>query len=322
MTYEECEFLVSRITAGYSKFKHIKLYAQKYDYELDLIYNRAYNSAIKRGCLSTEEVDLLLYDLGIWTEVEEEQERKIVQELDSLKVSLYQEFLTVRVITIKQAITKVYEKLAELTLKKSIYNDFSAKGCADYIKTCYYIKRYSEPSVFNRRLLSYYHRNGLSDSVLRSAARTEPWASTYTTKKLNGQIFDKDLTFDQIRLLRWSLMYERIAEHPEAPPDRVLNDDDALDGWLIIQQRERDKKQKKSVQLNDNQKDAQEIYIPANSLEEVQEINSMNEGMAKAIRQSRTKAIREKGEVAEQNLPDVRKSLKMELARLRAANNG
>ena len=117
-------------------------------------------------------------------------------------------------------------------------------------------------------------------------------------------------------------MYERIAEHPEAPPDRVLNDDDALDGWLIIQQRERDKKQKKSVQLNDNQKDAQEIYIPANSLEEVQEINSMNEGMAKAIRQSRTKAIREKGEVAEQNLPDVRKSLKMELARLRAANNG
>jgi len=115
-------------------------------------------------------------------------------------------------------------------------------------------------------------------------------------------------------LISWSQLYDNIAEHPECPPDDLINDDDALDGWMINQKREREqKKNQNSIDssLTDKVKNSSEIFIVAHSQKERDRIESMNSPEVKAIKRSREKIIQEKGEVSDLDFSDVRRDIQM-----------
>ena len=312
MEYEQKALLVNQICAGYSYCGKVKLYALKQDYQLDIIYNRAYERGLKRKLLSDDELLSLLSNNNIWTTEQEVRQEEVLKKIDDLKVDLYKEIIPNRIILIRKELKETKEELNLLYYKRHSYDEFSAKGYADYVKMCSYIQKYSYPSCFSRRIVSFYKQNSIGETVVRELSRTEPWSSTYETRRVNGKIFKKfDLTYDQMRLLRWSILYDKIAESYEPPDERVMKDDDLLDGWMIYQSRERKKEKKKQAQnvLKGKAGQGQEVYIPAHSVEDVREINDLNDGMSKAIKQHRTKLIREKGEIKEQELPDVKKDL-------------
>ena len=56
---------------------------------------------------------------------------------------------------------------------------------------------------------------------------------------------EKEITQDQKGILIWASMYDNIQEHMECPSDAVLEDDDILDGWFLIQ---RDKRKKEKLE--------------------------------------------------------------------------
>ena len=111
-------------------------------------------------------------------------------------------------------------------------------------------------------------------------------------------------------------MYDSIAESPESPSDEIILDDDMLDGWLIIQRRERElrTKQKAAEDIIGNEKiaNSDEVYIVAKSEEDISNINELNDPQAKAIKHAREKALLSEERTKQQDLPDVAMDLQMQ----------
>jgi hypothetical protein len=108
-------------------------------------------------------------------------------------------------------------------------------------------------------------------------------------------------------------MYANIAEHSECPTDDIINDDDALDGWMVFQRRQRDKHrtQKEVDTLLNKHKDSEEIYIVADDPAQIQKINDLNNPQAQMIKRQREAVLAHRDIVNEQDLPDVRRAAQM-----------
>ena len=79
-------------------------------------------------------------------------------------------------------------------------------------------------------------------------------------------------------LTRW---YESIREHyHDELTDDILNDDDVLDGWWILKERERPKKQDRLVESSQFNV---ENFVMAKTPEEAQEIWKKNDKIAQGI---------------------------------------
>jgi hypothetical protein len=106
-------------------------------------------------------------------------------------------------------------------------------------------------------------------------------------------------------------MYDSIQEASEPPESFVIDDDDMLDGWLLLQSSD-----KGEERINSKISRAQEQYILANNISEAKEIENRNSPDIKRIKAQRQKALEEKGELNESELPDVKKKLMIEANRL------
>ena len=85
-------------------------------------------------------------------------------------------------------------------------------------------------------------------ATVESCARTDPWRSVWLMKD-QVKLFannDRELSHDQKNILVWSSMYDNIQESMDCPTEDVINDDDLLDGWFIVQKRKRDEEKAKS----------------------------------------------------------------------------
>ena len=59
-------------------------------------------------------------------------------------------------------------------------------------------------------------------------------------QRLFQNLPDREMTFDQRNICVWSRMYDNVQESHECPSEDVLNDDDLLDGWFIIQRKKQE----------------------------------------------------------------------------------
>jgi len=150
----------------------------------------------------------------------------------------------------------------------------------------------------------------LSESKIRELARTEPWrtlwqlnsSETFKLFSNNG----RELSHDQKNLLVWSTMYDNVQESMDCPTEDVINDDDMLDGWFLIQTKKR-KEEKSSNELdNMNPKiaNSQEVYIMANSQEDRQRIDNLNSREANFIKKQRSDIIKQKGDASQLDFQD------------------
>jgi hypothetical protein len=103
-------------------------------------------------------------------------------------------------------------------------------------------------------------------------------------------------------------MYDNVFKNQDCPCDEIIEDDDLLDGWMIKIRREKEaeRQQNEVIQiLGDKHKNDTEIFLPARTKEEAQRIDAYNSPEALRIKKQREHLIRERGEMAEENLPDV-----------------
>lgn len=122
-----------------------------------------------------------------------------------------------------------------------------------------------------------------------------------------------ELNDEQRMLISWSQLYDSVYEHNECPPDFVIDYDDALDGWLLLQKDKRDREVNRRNFEKNNPKiaNASEIFKKVNSWEELKIVENMNDNIAKAQKKMRMGYLKEKGEVHEQHMPDTRKEIMM-----------
>jgi hypothetical protein len=279
-----------------------------------------------------------MLEYGLW---KEEQETELVtilpKHIEYWKVELFKAaFRTKERQTFRLHLATAKTELNRLYNLRHSFDHATCAGIANYAKFQYIVEKstfYSNGKKYNWNktspylALTYYQDNIISEDDLREISHTTPWENIWSAGKKNGRLFEKpgvELTQEQQRLIMWSSMYDSIKDYTDCPADEIINDDDMLDGWLILkrQERENNMTQNQAGQLikNDKIANSDEIYLVANTIDDAKKVDRLNTNFARDLKKKRFNFIEKKGEVSEVSLPDVQQRLSMELTQVMMAS--
>jgi len=147
---------------------------------------------------------------------------------------------------------------------------------------------------------------------LRNIVKSDTWSSYNVKDNIFGP--SVQLNDDQRNLLALQRMYNNVRQHPECPSDEIIDDDDALDGWFLLQ---KDKKKKEKIKnsllkkVGGKIKDHSSVFIVTQNEEERKAIWEMNDVEGKRTLKAIDKTMEErKGEkIAWQDIPIIRQQL-------------
>jgi hypothetical protein len=335
------ELLVARIVSGVVRCPVAgtvvlaKWPTREQRYRGQELYQQTYHECEMAGLYTDDELLAFLNKAGFWDSERQETLEAVEKDVENLKVSLYHAgFRSGEVKMARKLLSVAKGKMFELLGQRHAYDYLTCAGTAVVARARFLISsslfHLDGRRVTNRLLVDqandYYVKNRLVEATFRELARTEPWRNIWSGKRAEGGIFgvaSVDMTDEQRSLQIWSSLYENIAECPDGPSDSVLDDDDALDGWLILQQRKRKKGQleKRADELLGNEKirGSQEVFVPADSLADARQIEELNDQHSATIKKQRMAALNKKGKMTEAQMPDTKRMLQMEATKLSAA---
>lgn len=354
--------LVSRITMGATRVKlsspilnnttiYLGLPTKFHIYVGNEIYNETLESAIEDGVFTDEQILGILAKEGLWSYQIDQEIKSKREELDNCKVALYESRFRFQDFQYnKLKIKKGKEELLELLNIKHSFDYASAEGLASLYRLNYLILCGAKDGNFNKLDLTLENIDGselnilkesyinarLDEATIRELARTEPWRSYWAVADRNN-VFDRPLmewTDEQQSLVIWSKLYDSLRENTDPPPDDMVNDDDAFDGWLIMQSRKNKQEVAKksgemSISKNKKIRDAQEIFIMvgneknpmtgeniqlAQDLDDARRLDGiLNDDQARAIKRERFATINAVGEIKAQYFGDIQRDLRQRI---------
>jgi hypothetical protein len=327
MKHHEREFFINTIRSGnvYLKFGNLKLCVKPMKYfqciEALEVYNDAYDDSLADGLMTEEESDAMMRSTGIWTEEEDAKVEGIKQDMEKLKIEIYNNRTKSQMRERIRQYLRIAEKaLYETVNLKNSYFANTCEGTAALDKTTWIIANttYLDDKLYNfediqvEHIVMKWRESFLEEGIIRELARNEPWVSHWRMKDhINLKLFYNDenseITENQKNLVMWSQLYDNIAESMDAPAQEVLEDDDVLDGWFIIQAKKR-KKEKLEKEFNDKTgdkiKNAHEVYVMSGSVEENELIENMNDLNSRRIKKERAQTLQAKGQTKQHEFKD------------------
>lgn len=286
------------------------------------IYEDAYNSAYFQGSCVDSEVTEILVDNDLWNPGFERDLKSLYTQLENLKVEAFECFFDTKVFNFKKRQIFSIESQVESYLQKKHKMDFlSCENVAEDARWSWLIQQCVNPrdALSSHRLLEIYREKIIPQKEIREIARLDSWRQIWNASKKTDSLFGKpaiDLTNEQLALISYSIMYDNIYEHPESPSEEIVQDDYALDGWLILQRRNSEKEKTSrevdSLIKNPKIKNAQEVFIISKDKEQAKKIFDLNDAAAKNIIAERAHVINSStGLVKDGDLPDVRRGIEI-----------
>lgn len=332
MDLSEREFLVFRIRSGiykvpYNKF-NIKVLTPTIEEEFESceVYERSYYESMNDDIMTQEECLEWMLENGLWTYEEDLKIKEINKEIENLKINVYKKFNNAKLRESARIYLRAAEEgLKQMENKKNAYYGNTCEGIAQLDKSmflleaCSYVggEKLDPDSVELNDLLNKYYSLILKEGDCREIARSDPWRSIWSLRETNTfNLFNKtnrELSVDQRNLLIWSRMYDNIQESMECPSEKVIEDDDALDGWFIEQRRKNEREKavgviEDSIQ-NDKIRNSQEIIVFADNQKDAQNVHEMNSTTSKVIKKEREQLIKEKGSAVDLDFADQKMRL-------------
>lgn len=284
----------------------------------------------------TQALDLLSGQ-DLWSEKDAKDLIQVEKDIDELKVWLFRSKSSQDRDTNRNRLRQAKEAQSALLCRRHANADVTQAGFAALARSRCLIGRCLQypdgrPVWVHE---SYWSDDvGLLDDAVRAAneakpteghirelARSDPWRSIWACRENSASLFDGPAVSwsdEQRSLVAWSRLYDVARDDQDGPPEWVFEDDDAFDGWLITRRRERenDMKKRKAEALLSNPKlaNANEIFVPVESMEEAAEIAELNEPVAAGFRRARLEKIQSQGEVLEANMPDSQLQIRRQLA--------
>jgi len=326
MELHEREFLIGKICVGYFKHKldgglYIKVNPVTIDqyYESQEVFKDAYRQAKREGVLFGEEFTEFLQKSGVWTEEDQEELKDLNKEIEDCKVGIYNSYFRSEVKEqFKLELKEKTKQLYSLILKKHSYDYISARGVATFSRWNWIIENtttYLDGTLYDwkhtrvKDVLEQFRGEVLEEDVIRELATTEPWSAIWSINGLSAireQAFSQ--TENQKNLIAWTKVYESIQESTEYPPSDIVEDNDALDGWLIAQRRKRDSDRNKSLAdgLTDKHEGADEVFIYAPSAKDAKKVDQLNDGSGRMVKEQRLSHLKSEGEVNYAGFKDIK----------------
>lgn len=340
LTNREVESLVHRILSGklIFNFNDLLLELRKPSLSLrlksDILYKEAYESNLYDNFWLIEDIPNLAINIGLLSPNYKEDLKKFEKKLDSQKVALFKDFSD------KNQRKKNKQKIADT--KRYLNDDYNRLHYLDYLSLEHYCEKIKNEFIIINTL--YVYENGklffdskpidynlfnsamtyISNHIItienyKEIARHEYWKNLWNNNK-----FDilpetvNEWSEEQKTMFNISTMYDRIYEHPECPSQDIIEDDDALDGWVISQKLENNKqKNQKGVDniLSDRIRNSSEIFLTPTSAEDISDIQELNSADSRdKTRQKFNFILANKDKtIQESELPDVQERIKQEL---------
>lgn len=306
MEHHVREFLVSQIKLGIIYNENFIIQPFK---TLDLvrshrIYQKSYDDCLLDGIMTNDETLEWLKSEGLWTDIQEQDIKNSQDNIENIKLEMFKSSLNKnKVETLRKQLRGIEKALIKASSYKYSLLQNTCETNAEHDQKTWVILR--SIKVKNRNfsvednistIYSVYQQNLLSDKDIRELARSEPWHSLWTVSE-KGKIplfkfyKDREITYNQRNLLLWSQTYDNIQESIECPDRDIIEDDDLLDGWFILQARERKNEKKKKLldqsTNNDKINNSSEVFIVSDSQEHANEIQNLNDSKSKMVLKQR-----------------------------------
>lgn len=284
------------------------------------------------GWLTNDDIEIVLINLGLWEHAFTSYIKTLNKQVDNLKVEIYKSIFNIKKKeSLKKSLISMRKSLQKLYEKRMIFDHVTLEHYLKTLKLQYIIglsvydkddkPMYSRQNFMNEDsyiincVLSYLSDHKLNHNILREIARTEPWRSYWSIGK--EKVFSTviaNLTDEQRALALFSRMYDSAYSHAECPDEDVIDDDDAFDGWMIVQDQTRKQNlaEQGAKDLMSKHKQADEIFIPVDNIEDARKIKSLNSIESQMDLKTRQAAIDRHGKIDAINLPDTRRKLQQQ----------
>lgn len=296
----------------------------------DEVFMDAYEDGLNEGVMSSDECLLFMMENGIWNSTKEEKVKDVEEEIENLKLAVFEGFFNAQLRQENKSKLKLAKNiLTKLNSQKHSYDHVTVAGVATYAKNAWVVEnctRYEDGASYQwddidvQKAMQISNDSVISEGVIRELAKTNPWKGYWSLRDKDKNIFNKhplELTFNQSHLISWSRAYENVYESPECPVEDIINDDDAFDGWMIKQRKEREnsKNEKFGESLTNKHQGANEVFVFAPTEEDAERVNNLNNPAAKMQKRARTEQIysSEEGGVHYQQFRDVKMNLAEQL---------
>lgn len=344
----DLQFLFQRIVCGYTLYnragKHYYIYdpTPRDHYLAEPHYQSTYESLILKGFPTEEHLLGLLNIRNLWGEKQENEVKVLMDNLHKLNSQLPNlEFKSTEKKQVLKYIEITKERINQLTKIKTSLLTNSAEYIAklekykyllflltkdEFNKSIWTLKTFNKESdsFLNELLIKSYFNENINEANIRKLARSEPWRSVWLCAIKTGNLFNRpstDFTDYQRALVSWSLLYDNIFEHPEAPSSDIIDNDILLDQWLEQQAAKRKAESAANASNNilSNNKigSSQEVGIVVDSIEDAEKVYKLNSPQAQEVIRKREKKIQSaESPIKELDLPDVRRNWQLEVHRL------
>lgn len=314
------------------------------------IYEDSLNMAEESGLLFENEVFELMMSIGKWSKEEQDILDKFPEKIEKTKLELYDYQLRINDFKLCKKRLEIYRlEQLELLNKKYALNYITAEGFASFCKVNYLMgaglrdsqfkpvwqdeRFFDDHSGILDEIRYRYNMTRINDAQIRELARTDPWRFIWSTGN-KANMFNRhavDMTEEQRNLVAWSKLYDNLHETLEPPSETVIQDDDLLDAWLILQKKKREDKsplqptKEMRISKNDKINNAQNVFIMMgddvcpitgkkiqmiSNPEEAKKLDELLNGPeARAIKKMRFEAMDNYGTLRHHNLPDVKHDL-------------
>ena len=295
------------------------------------VYDEAYERAFFAGCYVEREILEILIEQDLWTPNVDKQAEELEKKSEDLKVAAFKSFFKKRELAgIKRKIRKTDLQRVQCLMKKEQLNHLSCKGVANFAMKMFQLSKtckdeqgnifdFESSPISIKTVMDIVSDNAIDPKDIRHIARTNPWRQMWTSTRKRDSVFPESATqldMNKLNLLSYSLFYDNVYEDPDQPDEKVVEDDDCLDGWMIMQRRKREKDKKQravdSTLSNSKIANSQEVMLVANSQEEAQEIYNLNPDNARGVIRQRQEQIQNTdGNLNFKDLHDVKQERMM-----------
>jgi hypothetical protein len=343
MDFLDRQRLVRRITSGklyatvsFLNDQHVIIFKDPYLdilVESDWIYKRNYDKIREETTMFTlQESYDLLKEQGKWTQEMEKELEGIQKDIESISSSLNSiKFNKSATRAAKATIEKGKRRVRDLVITKNQLFSASIEFFCERIRRRFLISKIanlaetemlSNTKFVDTLAVYYFEESGISESQIRELARTDPWRLYWATSKDTGTtLFPHsavEMTDLQYLLVSWTKVYDFAFNSTNRPTQDIIEDNDKFDVWYRAEiDRIESDTARSAIEQESGKHGGTETFIIADE-EGAKDVYKLNTIESRQRVLSRQKALDNKLELKELDLPDVKAGVKMELNRMAA----
>ena len=337
MKHHERESFIYIIRSGKVKIiDNIYIHPQYIDQVVESYekYNEMYEQCLNDEIMTSEEMEIWMKENLLWTKANEIKVEKLKKDIEESKINIFKSrYDNKGVLSLKQALRNQEDLLNKQLYIKHSQDQNTCEGISEQYRLNWLfsnsVRKNNEPLApselqqIKDNIIYLWQDSVLTETQYRELARNEPWRSLWSMNKnikiklfLNEQ--NEELTINQKNLVVWSQIYDNIQESMDYPGKLVADDDDMLDGWMILQNRKQEKEklaqEAEAVTQNEKIKNSSEVFIVANNQDHANNIYKLNDEFSKQVVAQRTAALQANDVLLEQDLPDIKENLQLQKA--------